>query len=377
VEGNCVPIDRTVRVLKKYRSSLYSILIVAAAFLVRLGLDPWLGNRSPFLIFTLAIVIAAGLFGIAPGIIATLFGLCLGMLFFLGDWPNEPLSIDQMVNVGFFLATSAGILVFANHLRAARRRSEELELQLEHARSVTSMGTMAATLAHELNQPLAASANYLAACKQIATRLDSDKKQSFVKGLGEAEAQIQRAGAIIRHARALVANAPAPRKPASLRRMLARATEVVETNGLKCDTEFVIEIEPGADVVLVEPVQIEQVLLNIIRNACEVLATTEIGPEIAVSARVADDKAMIEIKDNGPGIPPERLKTLFSASQGSTTGGLGIGLSISRTIVEAHSGNLWAQNNPDGGASFFMTLPRPEKGMTLPRPEKGLRRQAA
>jgi K+-sensing histidine kinase KdpD len=156
VEGNCVPIDRTVRVLKKYRSSLYSILIVAAAFLVRLGLDPWLGNRSPFLIFTLAIVIAAGLFGIAPGIIATLFGLCLGMLFFLGDWPNEPLSIDQMVNVGFFLATSAGILVFANHLRAARRRSEELELQLEHARSVTSMGTMAATLAHELNQPHAA-----------------------------------------------------------------------------------------------------------------------------------------------------------------------------------------------------------------------------
>jgi C4-dicarboxylate-specific signal transduction histidine kinase len=344
--------------LKKYRSCLYSLLVVAAAFVVRMGLDPWLGDRSPFLIFTLAIVISAGLFGIVPGILATLSSLILGMLFFLGDWPNEPLSMDQIFNVGFFLATSSGILVVANHLRMARRRSEELELQLEHTRSVTSMGTMAATLAHELNQPLAASANYLAACKQIATRIDSDKKQSFVKGLGEAEAQIQRAGAIIRHARALVANAPAPRKPASLRRMLARVTEVVETNGVKCDTELAIDIQPGADFLLVEPVQIEQVLLNIVRNACEVLAGKESAPEIAVSARVADDKTMIEIRDNGPGIPPERLKTLFSASQGSTTGGLGIGLSISRTIVEAHSGNLWAQNNPDGGASFFMTLPR-------------------
>jgi two-component system sensor kinase FixL len=102
------------------------------------------------------------------------------------------------------------------------------------------------------------------------------------------------------------------------------------------------------------------VLLNVIRNACQA-----VGPDndarVAIAARASRDQAVVEIRDFGPGITSERMASLFKAGGGSTSGGQGLGLSISRTIVEAHGGRMWAENAADAGASFFFTLPRVEE----------------
>ena len=348
--------------LKSARPYLFATLFVLVTFAFRLSLDPWLGDRSPLLPFTVAIVVATGLYGVAPGILAMFLGLALAIPGFMLSGDGVGLSLDQYLNIALFLIASAAMLVFAGNLRRARLKAERLQLELQFRQAVNAMGTMAATLAHELNQPLAASVNYLAACKQMAARIEDVKAEPLRKGLDEAEAQIQRAGAIIRHARGLVSNAPAQRAKASVNRMIERVLEIAAAGGLSENLAVRMDIDAAADRVFVNAVQIEQVLLNVVRNAVEASSAASRTPELAFSATVANGWSQIEIRDNGPGIPEERMANLFSASGGSTGGGLGLGLSISRTIVESHGGNIWAVNGPDGGASILLTLPRLESG---------------
>jgi C4-dicarboxylate-specific signal transduction histidine kinase len=106
----------------------------------------------------------------------------------------------------------------------------------------------------------------------------------------------------------------------------------------------------------VNSVQIEQVFLNLVRNACQAMANEQ-EPLILIQARRAEGGSVIEVRDNGPGIPRERLPNLFSPAQGPSGPGLGVGLSISRAIIEAHGGSIMAQNHPEGGAAFFIFLP--------------------
>jgi two-component system sensor kinase FixL len=218
------------------------------------------------------------------------------------------------------------------------------------------MGTMAATLAHELNQPLAAAVNYVGASKRIAAGLNGEKKNVLASGLDEAEAQIRRAGEIVRQARNLVSNASLNRGPASLRTMIANAVRPLQAGGAFENLDLRVAIDRDADALSVNQIQIEQVLLNVIRNACQTpLPGTEARVVIAARAGVGD--VTVEVRDFGPGIRDENFDSLFKPGAGSTTGGQGLGLSISRTIVEAHGGKLWARNAEDGGASFFFTLP--------------------
>lgn len=345
--------------MKSVHPYIFAILFVLATFAFRLSLDPWLGDRSPLLPFAAAIVIATGLYGVAPGVLAMLVSLALAIPAFMFRGNGVDLSLDQYLNIAIFFATSAAMLVFAGSLRRARLKAEQLQLELQFRQAVSAMGTMAATLAHELNQPLAASVNYLAACKQMASLIEDSRAEPLRKGLGEAEAQIQRAGAIIRHARGLVSNAPMQREKASIKTMIGKVLDVAAAGGLGKGVAIHLQIEPRADNVFVNPVQVEQVLLNIVRNAFQAASD---DPELLFRATVSNGWSQLEVRDNGPGIPDERMNNLFSASGGSTSGGLGLGLSISRTIVESHGGNIWARNGPDGGASIFITLPLAEAG---------------
>jgi two-component system sensor kinase FixL len=146
-----------------------------------------------------------------------------------------------------------------------------------------------------------------------------------------------------------------------LKSLIDRVIEVV-TAGSGCDrVRFKVSIGTGVKRVHVNAVQIEQVLLNLVRNSCQAM-TGIAEPTLLFRARRAENGTLLEITDNGPGIPRERLPNLFSAARGSNSGGLGIGLSISRAIVEAHGGSIMAQNAPEGGASFYIFLPDERSG---------------
>lgn len=336
---------------------LISAGLVLLSFFARLALAPIIEQRSPLLLFIAAVVLAAGLYGLGPGILAICLSVGLSTWAFILPGGHVGLSPDQIASIAVFLATSAAMLIFANHLRKARTKADTLELELLQAQTTSAMGTMASTLAHELNQPLTAASNYVAACGQLAMLIQDEKQASLLEGLDQAEAQIQRAGAIIRNARALIHNVPLERKRFSLQRMLDRVIELIGATNVGSHVTFTTNIVPDADNVVVNRIQIEQVLLNLIRNACEATEGMEEIAEVRFKVTATDGGSLIEVRDNGPGIPRDRLPNLFTAARSSRTGGMGIGLSLCRTIVEAHGGAIWAQNNPEGGASFFILLP--------------------
>lgn len=336
-----------------------AVLLVLVAFAIRYALGSLLLERSPFLIFTAAIVIAAGRYGTGPGLVAMILSLVLGTLVFMGPGLPPVLSIDDIASVGVFIVTSGAMLSFAAHLKQLREREAQLQAELRQVQTETAMGTMAATLAHELNQPLAAAVNYVGAGKRIAAGLKGDMQATLVSGLDEAETQIHRAGEIVRQARNLVSNASSSRKRTSLRTMVANAVRPLQAGGACENLKLNLDVDRDSDALLVNEIQIEQVLLNVIRNACQAAGAAN-EARIAIAARAGPDEVTVEVRDFGPGIPRERVASLFKPGGGSTSGGQGLGLSISRTIVEAHGGRMWAQNPEGGGAAFLFTLPKAE-----------------
>ncbi|HWH22411.1 MAG TPA: PAS domain-containing protein, partial [Allosphingosinicella sp.] len=238
----------------------------------------------------------------------------------------------------------------------ASARVEELQRELLHVSRISAMGTMAATLAHELNQPLTAACNYLAGARRIAAR--SDANEDLQHALKEAESQVQRSGDIIRRIRAGVSGGQAAPQTASLSALAGNAVKLLAVSQV-CNSQFIrVEIAEEADRVEVDPIQTEQVLVNLLRNACEAFAGGG-RPEIVVTAEARPEAVEVQVRDSGRGLRPGEEEWLFT-SRGSLKGdGMGLGLSISRTIVENQGGRIWATRNRGGGATFHFTLPRP------------------
>lgn len=238
----------------------------------------------------------------------------------------------------------------------AREQAEKLQRDLHHVSRVSAMGTMAATIAHELSQPLTAAGNYLAGAERMAQKLEGVGLDSLASAIERARDQIGRAGEIIRRARDTAISDSAPHEAVGLETLVHRALELIEVTGLGGDVRIATDLDPAAEMVCVDPVQIEQVLLNLIRNACQAMVRSP-RRELNISSRKREDGfAELCIADTGIGLHGDG-GDVFAAFVRSTTGGLGIGLSLSRTLVESHGGSMWAHNNPDGGASFRFTLP--------------------
>jgi two-component system sensor kinase FixL len=233
---------------------------------------------------------------------------------------------------------------------------QDLQGELVHVSRLTALGEMASALAHELNQPLTATANFMRGCLLLVEREPIDKGR-LKDMISQAADQALRAGQIIRRLRGFVAKGEAERQVEGLPQLLEEAGALAMVGVKERDVRLRFEIDPRVNLVMADKVQIQQVALNLIRNAIEAMEGLA-RRELVVGATCApDDMVEVSVSDTGHGISPEVAAQLFQPFMTTKAHGMGIGLSISRTIIEAHGGRIWVEPNPGGGVTFRFTLP--------------------
>ena len=237
--------------------------------------------------------------------------------------------------------------------KAAQAEVRALQAELIHVSRRSAMGAMAATLAHELNQPLAAINNYVAGVRRAMIGGVS-ARQALESGLDAIDRCASRAGGIIRSFRSLTDGSAVKRQAVDPNPLIREAGSLALA-GNTGDVDLRFELADGI-LLSVDPVQFQQVLINLIKNAVEAVRQSP-RRRILVSSVLAGDVLTIRVDDRGHGIPAELMGSLFESIVSSKPEGMGIGLSVSRTIVEAHGGKISAANRKGGGASFNVELP--------------------
>jgi two-component system sensor kinase FixL len=274
---------------------------------------------------------------------------------------NDGSSFPVELKVGE--ALSEGQQIFTGFLRdlTDQQRTEarvtELQSELVHVSRLSAMGTMATTLAHELNQPLTAIANYAEAAEPI---IDSDAKadRALLREIfQEMAGQTMRAGGIVRRLREFIARGEIEKRVENLPELIEEAAALALIGARERGVTARIDLDPEATPVLADRVQIQQVLINLIRNAIEAMEESEVR-QLRVASTI-DEQGMIRVSvsDTGPGISSIVAGQLFQAFVSTKDSGMGLGLSICRTIVEAHGGRIRADASAEGGAEFHFTLP--------------------
>ncbi|WP_300255517.1 PAS domain-containing sensor histidine kinase [Bradyrhizobium sp.] len=456
-----------------------AIAAVIAAFVLRLVMVPFLGDQAPYLFFLPALLLAAGIGGFGPGILATIVSMPLvyalvahsgavgwpeilnGAVFALiglgATWIGERLrrareraatreahlqSIIDTVpeativisdrgliqsfsaaaermfgytaaeaigrNVAFlmpspyreehdsyirrYIETGERRIIGGNRMVAARRkdgstfpielavgevwlgrqrfftgfvrdlterqeteaRLQALQSELVHVSRLTAMGEMASAIAHEINQPLSAVTNYLNGCRRLLA--GEERLGTVRKALDSASEQALRAGQIIRRMRDFVSRGESERRIESLARLVQEAAALALVGAAEKGVRVSFDFDPQVDLVVADKVQVQQVLVNLIRNAIEAMEDSE-RRELRIGAHLDDGMIAVEVDDTGAGISEDIAQRLFQPFATTKANGMGVGLSISRTIVEAHGGQIEARPHAGGGTTFRFTLP--------------------
>ena len=236
----------------------------------------------------------------------------------------------------------------------ARRQRE----RLAHVARLGTMGEMAAGIAHELNQPLAAIANYTQACQRLLAAGDMDPEE-LGQVLGRVTAQARRAGDVIQRLRAFVRRHTPDRRNRNANELIQEILPLVEMDCRSHEVDLQLRLQEDLPRVQVDGIQLQQVLLNLTRNAVEAMNACE--PEtrrLEIRTRVTSgDEVEIEVTDAGPGVPPTLLEQLFEPFFTTKPEGMGLGLSLSRSIIEAHGGTLRYDSAPEKGSIFRIGLP--------------------
>ncbi len=242
--------------------------------------------------------------------------------------------------------------------RHAEDEARQMQDRLTHFARLSTMGEMAAGLAHEINQPLSAIATYAQACQRLLKMPDHDPAD-VVEALQQINSQALRAGEVIRRLRNFVKNREVTREPVDCARLLEDLRTLAETDARLHNVWLRIESEGDMPTVYADPIQLQQVVLNLVRNAIDAMSEVpEHRREVVLSSRRTDDGEIeITVADHGTGLAPEATEHLFNAFFTTKSGGTGLGLAISRSIVRAHGGRLWHTPNEGSGAIFHFTLP--------------------
>jgi C4-dicarboxylate-specific signal transduction histidine kinase len=247
-----------------------------------------------------------------------------------------------------------------------RKRAEEslrqTQAELAHVARLTTMGELTASIAHEINQPLGAMVNNASACvRWLAAQNLEEARQSALRVAADGH----RAAEIIGRIRALAKRTPPQQDRldlnALIRDVLALARSEMHRHGVLVETHLAAEVPR----ILGDRIQLQQVLLNLVMNAIEALSSVSTGPRRlwVSSACGTAPEVVITVRDSGPGLKPQHLERLFEAFYTTKPQGLGLGLAISRRIIEAHGGRLWATANVPQGAVVQFTVPTDGEGV--------------
>jgi two-component system sensor kinase FixL len=219
------------------------------------------------------------------------------------------------------------------------------------------MGEMASALAHELNQPLSAISKYMKGSRRLLAGSTDANAPKIEVALDRAAEQAIRAGDIIRRLRNFVAREASEKRVESVSKMVEEAGALGLTGAREQGVLLRFSLDSACDLVVADRVQIQQVLVNLFRNALEAMVPSAHRELIASNKQVADDMVEIAVSDTGQGFSGNALANLFQPFFTTKEAGMGVGLSISRTIIETHGGRMWAETNQSGGATFRFTLP--------------------
>lgn len=248
-----------------------------------------------------------------------------------------------------------GLIRDVSDRQETERRLHEVQADLIHVSRLSAMGELASALAHELNQPLTAISNYLLAAQQLVQR-GPEHAERASEIIGKSVDQATRAGQIIRQLRAFVQKREVDRAPAEIDKMVEEASALAFVGLKEKGIRVSVERHESLPLVPVDRIQIQQVLINLIRNGVDAMEGQS-RRELTIRISADQAEATISIADTGCGIPAGMEAKLFNAFVTSKPTGMGVGLSISRNIVEAHGGRLWFEANPTGGTIFHLALP--------------------
>lgn len=253
-----------------------------------------------------------------------------------------------------------GVVYSIDARRQAEARLQRLQADLIHVSRLSAMGEMASALAHELNQPLGAISLYAAACEGLLAEPGPVRIDAARDALAAAAGQAQRAGAIIRRLRDFVTRGETDRRFESVAELVGDACALALVGAQEQGVETRIDPGPPGLRVLADRVQIQQVLVNLIRNACEAMRGSARRSLAIVAAPEVGGLIRLSVSDTGSGIAAAVSETLFLPFVTTKPTGMGVGLSVSRSIVQAHGGRFWVDGTATEGTTFHFTLPMAE-----------------
>jgi two-component system, LuxR family, sensor kinase FixL len=270
------------------------------------------------------------------------------------DFPIE-LAVGEVRGQGHRLFT--GFIRDLTERQVTEHRLQELQSELSHVSRLTEMGQMASALAHEVNQPITAASNYLQAAKTLVAGGDPTMVARSAKMIDNALGQVARTAEIISRLRRFVKKSEPEQRAEDLAKLVHEASALALIGARERGIRVQLQTDPELPEVLADKVEIQQVVVNLIRNAVEAMESCE-RRELTVLARLTDPKtAAVSVIDTGPGISAGVAARLFQPFTTTKAQGMGVGLSICRTIIDGHGGKIWGDPNPEGGTIFTFTLP--------------------
>jgi two-component system sensor kinase FixL len=255
-----------------------------------------------------------------------------------------------------------GVIRDLTERQESEARLQAVQGELARLARLNELGEMASTLAHELNQPLSSISNYVQGSVRLLDKAEGETIAVLRGALSEAAKQALRAGEIIRHLRDFVTRGQTERQPHDIRTLIEEAGALALMGSRELGVRSKFEFDSNDDPVLVDRVQIQQVLINVMRNAVEAMRDSERRELRVRTSNPEAHQLSVSIADTGPGIAEEIAAQLFQPFVTTKAGGMGIGLSISRRIIESHGGQLRVERNEAGGATFTFTLPTLPEG---------------
>lgn len=256
-----------------------------------------------------------------------------------------------------------GYVAYMRDLTEARDTERELhtlQSELAHVSRISSMGTLATSLAHELNQPLTAVSNYAHSARDLLSDPSPETIELVREALDECASEALRAGQIVHRLRDFIKQGETERQIASLGRIIQESAALALMNGDGKGVDFETNLDPAADEVIVDPVQIQQVVLNLIRNALEAMIESRHKQLRVRTQGNGDGFVQVSVVDSGPGLDQKIAERLFHPFNSTKADGMGLGLSICHTIVQSHNGKIWAEPSALGGTAFHFTVPLAE-----------------